>query len=67
MFIFKECFIIYLFILYCILLAIMLLNICFWLKPKETKYVDLLLGGPHHKPRRVSRGSPWLICYLYNL
>ena len=59
MFIVKEFF----FTLSCILLAIMLLSICFWPKPKETKYVDLFLGGPCHKPRRVSRGSPWLLHY----
>ena len=44
----------------------MMLSICFLLKPKETKYVDLFLGGPRHKPRGVSRGSPWLLRYLYN-
>ena len=34
---------------------------------KQNNYVDLFLGGPRHKPRGVSRGSPWLLRYLYNL
>ena len=36
----------------------MLLSICVWLKPKETVYVDLFLGGPRHKP--LIDGMRWL-------